>query len=230
MFTKESLPTSEHKKSFKKSSHTGMEHAGWNSPYTLGSVAGGRIQTKLAIGAANDKYEVEADRMADHVVSRMSAGSAGESVQRACSACESEEKVQTKVQRMEEEESLQMKPMISRMEDEEESMQMKSAIQRSGDGSMEASADIESQIRSSKGGGSPLADSTRSSMESAFGTDFSSVRVHTGNQAVQMSRDLNAQAFTHGSDVYFNSGKYSPDSNSGQRLLAHELTHVVQQS
>jgi len=227
MFTKESIPTSEHKKSFKKNRSVVKEHTAWNSPYSLGGVAGGAIQTKLEIGAANDKYEVEADRMADHVVSRMASG---DSVQRKCSACEAEEKVQPKLQRMEEEETLQAKPMISRMEEEEEAMQMKSAIQRSGNGSMEASSEIESSLRSSKGGGNPLSDGTRSSMESAFGTDFSNVRVHTGNQAVQMSRDLNAQAFTHGSDIYFNSGKYNPESSSGQRLLAHELTHVVQQS
>jgi hypothetical protein len=66
-------------------------------------------------------------------------------------------------------------------------------------------------------------------MESAFGADFSGVRVHTGSEAVQMSQDLNAHAFTHGSDVYFNSGKYSPSTTEGGRLLAHELTHTVQQ-
>jgi len=67
-------------------------------------------------------------------------------------------------------------------------------------------------------------------MESAFGADFGGVRVHTGNEAVQMNRELRAQAFTHGSDIYFNAGKYEPASVAGQGLLAHELTHVVQQN
>jgi hypothetical protein len=70
---------------------------------------------------------------------------------------------------------------------------------------------------------------TQSFMESRFGTDFSDVRIHTGSQAVQMSRGLNAQAFTVGNDVYFNEGKYSPNFDSGKHLLAHELTHTVQQ-
>ncbi len=94
---------------------------------------------------------------------------------------------------------------------------------------MTASPDVAARLNASKGGGSPLPDNTRSSMESAFGADFSGVRVHTGSEAVQMSRDLSAQAFTHGKDVYFGEGKYSPGTRGGERLLAHELTHVGQQ-
>jgi len=67
-------------------------------------------------------------------------------------------------------------------------------------------------------------------MESRFGTDFSGVKIHAGNEAVQMSRELNAQAFTVGSDIYFNSGKFAPESESGRHLLSHELTHTIQQS
>ncbi|NOZ70116.1 MAG: DUF4157 domain-containing protein [Deferribacteres bacterium] len=66
-------------------------------------------------------------------------------------------------------------------------------------------------------------------MERRFGADFSSVRVHTDSNAVQMNRQLNAQAFTYGKDIYFGAGRYSPGTASGRRLLAHELTHVVQQ-
>jgi hypothetical protein len=67
-------------------------------------------------------------------------------------------------------------------------------------------------------------------MENRFGNNFSDVKIHTGNDAVQMSKELNAQAFTVGSDIYFNSGKYAPEASDGKHLLAHELTHVVQQS
>lgn len=67
-------------------------------------------------------------------------------------------------------------------------------------------------------------------MESRFGTDFSDVKIHTGSEAVQMSSELNAQAFAVGNDIYFNEGKYNPNSDSGKHLLAHELTHTVQQS
>ena len=91
--------------------------------------------------------------------------------------------------------------------------------------SHEASPSIENKINSSKGSGSPLDGSTRGEMESGFGNDFSDVRVHTGSEAQQMSKDLNAQAFTHGQDIYFDQGKYNPQTSSGKHLLAHELTH-----
>jgi hypothetical protein len=66
-------------------------------------------------------------------------------------------------------------------------------------------------------------------MSNRFGVDFSQVKIHTDNEAVQMNRELNANAFTNGSDVYFNEGKYQPGSDQGKKLLAHELTHVTQQ-
>src|SRR5690606_37857052 len=84
-------------------------------------------------------------------------------------------------------------------------------------------------IQSSKGGGSLLDPSTNYFMSSRFGTDFSQVKVHTDAEAVQMSQQLNARAFTIGSDVYFNQGQYQPRSSEGKRLLSHELTHVLQQ-
>lgn len=93
----------------------------------------------------------------------------------------------------------------------------------------DTSSSLESRISNSKSGGTPLPETTKSSMDNAFGTDFSAVKVHTDHEAVQMNKDLNAKAFTHGSDIYFNEGKFDPDSQDGQHLLAHELTHVVQQ-
>ena len=74
-----------------------------------------------------------------------------------------------------------------------------------------------------------MAAHTMSQMQSGFGADFSQVRIHTDSNAVQLSKDLGAQAFTHGNDIYFNEGKYNPSSTSGQHLLAHELTHTIQQ-
>ncbi|HIK15793.1 MAG TPA: DUF4157 domain-containing protein [Leptolyngbyaceae cyanobacterium M33_DOE_097] len=94
----------------------------------------------------------------------------------------------------------------------------------------QAPSDVEQQLSASQGGGSPLPETVRSQMEPKFGFDFSQVRVHTDGTAVQMSREIGAQAFTHGTDIYFNAGHYSPSSHAGQKLLAHELTHVVQQS
>src|SRR5204863_6558098 len=79
------------------------------------------------------------------------------------------------------------------------------------------------------GGGSPLDRDTRGFMESRLGADFSDVRVHTDGKATESARSVQAYAYTVGNDVVFQADKYSPDSDSGQRMLAHELTHVVQQ-
>ena len=98
------------------------------------------------------------------------------------------------------------------------------------DQSFDAGSNVESQLNSSKGGGSPLPDEVRSFMEARFGADLSQVRVHTGSEAVEMNKELNAQAFTHGKDIYFGSGRYNPGSSEGKHLLAHELTHVLQQT
>ena len=214
------------------------------------------IQAKLTIGQPGDKYEQEADSVADRVM----AMSEPAQVQRE-EMGEEEEELQMKplagmisplVQREElpeEEEELQMKPednVVQREElpEEEEELQMKSldnSIQReelpeeeeelqmkeaSTPSSQLPTDSLEDRLSSSKGGGSPLSDDVRSFMEPRFGADFSGVRVHTGSDAVQMNQDVNAQAFAHGSDVYFGAGK-APGKDA---LTAHELTHVVQQT
>ncbi len=91
------------------------------------------------------------------------------------------------------------------------------------------SPNIESKINSLKGSGQPMDVQTKTIMESSFGADFSGVRIHTGSGAVQMSQELNAHAFTVGSDIYFNQGRYQPQTKQGAGLLSHELTHTVQQ-
>ncbi|MBD1929176.1 DUF4157 domain-containing protein [Trichocoleus sp. FACHB-90] len=143
---------------------------------------------------------------------------------------EEEEELQMKpqVQRQsEEEDELQMKPDVQRHSEEEEELQMKPQVQRSGKGaSFDASNDLESRINSNKGGGSPLPDAVRSFMEPRFGHSFAHVRVHTDNAAVQMNRELHAQAFTNGNHIF-----YGPDkSPSHLELTAHELTHTIQQT
>ena len=102
---------------------------------------------------------------------------------------------------------------------------MKSEVQRSSDGSSVASGNVENQLAGSKGGGSALPDDVRSFMEPRFGADFSSVRVHTDSNAVQMTKELGAQAIAHGSDIYYGAGK-SPDKDD---FTADELTHTIQQ-
>jgi hypothetical protein len=172
------------------------------------------IQKKLSIGASNDSYEVEADAVADKVIrmaepATQNVSQTGALIQKKCAHCQEE---------------LRRKPLAESI-----TPFIQCATTESG-GESHAPSHVESQINSSRGGGSSMDHGTQHFMESRFGSDFSGVRIHTGSQAVQMSRELNAQAFTVGNDVYFNEGKYSPNTNSGKHLLAHELTHTVQQT
>jgi hypothetical protein len=104
-----------------------------------------------------------------------------------------------------------------------------SSVQRKAESNSTAPSSIENRLSTSRGRGSALPEDTRRNMESFMGADFSEVKIHTDSNAVQMSKDLHAQAFTNGSDIYFNSGKFDTSSTKGQHLLAHELTHTVQQ-
>ena len=105
-------------------------------------------------------------------------------------------------------------------------------IQRKSDPDSQGESEVESLLESrlnSKGGGNPLPAETNEFMGSRFGTDFSGVKVHTDNNAVQMNQEVGAKAFAHGQNIYFNQGQYNPYSNEGKHLLAHELAHTVQQ-
>lgn len=88
---------------------------------------------------------------------------------------------------------------------------------------------VENAIDRKRGGGQPLDKNVQGQMEGHLGSDFSDVRVHTDSESDNLNRSLNAKAFTTGKDVFFSSGAYEPGSHSGQKLIAHELTHVVQQ-
>jgi outer membrane protein OmpA-like peptidoglycan-associated protein len=90
--------------------------------------------------------------------------------------------------------------------------------------------DVESQISSIRGGGYPLPESVRGFFEPRFGYDFSHVRIHTGSRAGESAKAVNALAYTVGRDIVFGAGQYSPETESGKKLIAHELTHVVQQN
>jgi len=204
-----------------------------------------QLQARLTIGAANDAYEQEADRIASQVMqtsaNQQIQPQEEEALQRSPLAAtvtplvqrepvpEEEEPVQARfLQRealSEEEESLQAR-FVQRetLPEAEEPLQARAA------GAIEATADLESHLAQTQGAGSSLPEATRDFMEPRFGNDFSQVRVHTDSTAVQMSQAIGAQAFTHGNDIYFNAGKYDPNSHAGKELLAHELTHVVQQT
>ena len=162
------------------------------------------LQPKLTVNQPGDLYEQEADAMAEQVM-RMPVGSTGKRVQRcACggAAGPDGECEVCKARRL--------------------------ALQRKGDamGGCEAPQSVHQTLNRP---GQPLDDSTRDFMESRFGSDFSGVRVHTDSQSAQSAGDVSARAYTVGQDVVFGAGQYTPGTEGGKSLLAHELTHVVQQ-
>lgn len=175
------------------------------------------VQPKLVVGPVNDPYEQEADRVADHVmrmpdteVATTSEKAPGPVIQRMCTDCEEEEKVQRQVE-----------------DEEEQSVQAK---RESGPTGGEVSAQKTAEIESIKTGGEPLRPATRNFFEPRFGHDFSSVRIHSDDRAAQSAKGIHAHAYTTGQHIVFGAGRYSPDTDAGQKLLAHELTHVIQQS
>ncbi|MBN1136784.1 MAG: DUF4157 domain-containing protein [Anaerolineae bacterium] len=147
-----------------------------------------------------------------------------------------EEEIQTKrVQRQPEEEEIQTKSLsLLQRQVEEEEIQTRRVGHTDPPGAQGGAFDagevVESRLEARKGSGEPLPGDTREFMESRFGTDLSNVRLHTDAEAADLNRSLNAQAFTHGHDIYMPPGKLNGETDEGKRLLAHELTHVVQQT
>ncbi len=168
------------------------------------------IQPKLKISSPGDEYEQDADAMADRVMRMSSKDPAFRfsetitpSIQRKCKHCEEEEKKKTR----------------------------KQVMRKTSDGAqLSASDSFSSELANSHDRGMPLPLHTRNFMENAFSTDFSDIRIHTGRYAETMSNEIHAKAFTYGKNIYFNSGQFYPENDEGKRLLAHELTHTVQQN
>jgi hypothetical protein len=173
----------------------------------------GTIQAKLAVGAEDDALEREADRVAEGVdrkpptdISRAPTSV----VQRQAAPPPTEEH----------------EPLFAVRSDPEAPV----TVQKKSAGGMQATGGrTQALLTSLPSGGVPLGETLRSDMEQQIGADFSAVRIHVDATSSRMNRDLNAHAFTHGSDIYFGQGKFDAASSHGRRLLAHELTHVVQQ-
>ena len=191
------------------------------------------IQCKLSISQPGDPYEQEADRVADAVTQASAPPTAALGVDREpdttlisrmCSSCSDElNRLPTP-----EEDKDKQAMALQRQPEEDKDKELVSRVP-SGDAT-EVDGDVEAGIRGLPGGGRPLSPHVRTDMESRVGFDFGAVRVHTDGNAGQLARAVNARAFTVGSDIVFGGGEYRPESKEGQRLLAHELTHVVQQT
>jgi len=186
---------------------------------------GPRLQPKLEVGAPNDACEQEADRVAEQVM-RMPAP--GGSVQRMCSACSEEQEVQRKPSQREA--YVRPEGVVPEEEPEEEVRRSPDSPETAaGDGARPLRSGVEASIRGRLRQGEPLGGRQRSYFEPRFGASFAGVHLHTDTGAASLASQLNARAFTLGRDIFFGQGEYRPHQEEGQRLLAHELTHVVQQ-
>ncbi len=192
------------------------------------------FQAKLTIGQPNDKYEQEADRVADQVM-RMPEPK----VQRVCSECEEELKQQPMED--EEEDTLQTKPLAEKFtpsiqrqaepmeedeekvmmssEEEDKTVQTKPTIEKLGASTGDTSSAFLNELESQKRLGFPLPSNVNKELSHKIGADFSNVRLHTDNRAIQMSQKMGAQAFAYGQDIYFNQGKYNPGKLTGQAFV-----------
>ena len=175
------------------------------------------LQARLKISQPGDVYEQEAERTAEQVMRMPDPGSA-------------KKKEREPIPIMAKAiygQSCESAPDQGREEEEKEETPV---MARACCGELHhANEHLENQLSRTRSEGSALSDAARSFMESRFGHDFSGVRIHTDTHAVQMAKDLNAEAFTTGNHVYFNAGRYNPETQTGKRLLSHELTHVIQQ-
>ena len=186
------------------------------------------LQRRLNIGQSGDKYEVEADKGASQVVNLINSPLFRNiQSQKISSPKELEPESQRSIQRQ----STGLNPFnISVYEPGTTPPPPIQTVQAKGDNIKAAPGNIEDTIKSKKGSGEELADNVKEPMETAFDANFSGVKVHTDGESDQLNKSLNSRAFATGQDIFFSQGAYNPGSRDGQELLAHELTHIVQQN
>ena len=171
------------------------------SHFGRATLIGQLLQARLKVGAAHDPYEQEADRVAAQVVNQSHSVGVGQPlIQRA--------------------EHLDTQPKFQRLPQRQPHLLQ--------DG--EAATNLETAINQAKGSGQPLDTGLQQVMGQAMGADFSPVRIHTDTKADGLNQSIQAKAFTTGQDIFFRQGEYQPKTQNGQELIAHELTHVMQQA
>ncbi|MEH2274276.1 MAG: DUF4157 domain-containing protein, partial [Nostoc sp.] len=154
------------------------------------------IQAKLTIGEPGDKYEQEADAVASQVMSIST--------------------LQPEMVTSETQKQVRSQPLAAGITPLVQHKAMPQSDHRT-----QETGDLESRLNKAKGGGSPLPEKVKTFMEPRFNANLSDVRVHTGSEAVQMNREIGAEAFTSGNDIFYGKGN-SPDND---HLTAHELAH-----
>ena len=186
------------------------------------------VQTKLSIGEPGDRYEREADEVASRVMGMPTPVSGDSSSGKEEGAAQRIERQRRqcgrRIQR-DTEEPYAIEDGVAEEEKDQEALQAREwpgHTPRLWPG-------IESRIGALRSGGRPLPDSLRVFMEPRFGHDFGSVRIHTGNTAVELAASIHARAFALGPDLVFGANQYAPETETGRLLLAHELTHSIQQ-
>ena len=185
------------------------------------------IQPKLKIGNPGDKYEKEADAVADQVMRmpdnktlKIKPDFNTAQINMKCTECQEEEEIQ-----MQPIENMAVEPLSQTIE-EEDQIQLKTAVTAK----KTSVIDLNQNLNNTKGRGKALSAEISEMYGNSIGADFTNVNIHTDSNAVQMNKQLGARAFTHGKDIYFNQNQFNPQSQQGAHLLAHELTHTVQQS
>jgi peptidoglycan hydrolase-like protein with peptidoglycan-binding domain len=180
------------------------------------------VQRKCAECEGEEKAQRKAGDKEEEKLQRAPEKKEEEKVQRTPEKKE-EEKVQRAPEKKEEE---KVQRVPEKEEEEQEKIQKKEAATTTTAAPAHTAANY---IGSIHGKGQPMDKHTQSFYESRIGADFSNVKIHTGQEAAQSAKDINAQAYTYGNHIVFNEGKYQPETSAGKHLLAHELTHVVQQ-
>lgn len=189
------------------------------------------IRPSLSISEPGDPYEQEADRIAMNVM-RMPSGAAPAitpfraGIQRKCAPCETGDASCSDCAEEDEEGLEATSPSVGSSPIQRQAADSGGVGRRSDS----SAPSVAASVGSLRGGGHPLPEGTRRFFEPRFGVSFGDVRVYTSSEAAELARSLKANAFTVGRDLVFGSGQYTPGTVRGNTLLAHELTHVVQQS
>jgi len=203
------------------------------------------LQAKLNVSAPEDPHEKEADQVADNVmrmpvqrssdnqsenadrkINRASLKPGITPVTRAIARVVSRDSLKPGEQEIHRASLKPGEDAIQRMSDDDSP---DSGSVAEAETAAPESSKVENRINAKRGQGERLPDAVLADMESRFGRDFSAVRIHTDKDSSEMSRDIEAKAFTVGNDIFFGSGRFDANSDDGRRLLAHELTHVAQQ-